>query len=342
MKSGLTLPGDNLTQLVAKSVFGDKAVNLLRYGRINTPGSEVFRLEYRIDGAPRALYVKLPKNGGNSEQTKSKVQQLQREYSLSDNIKSAFESDCELQVVDPASFIKEINGFVTWEVCGSSLQDKISRNLLFRYSRESPSLTRLAQLSGKWLRRFHSLDLAADGIDFRRETLRYCVSRLEILRRNTRSHVSDDLAASLKQKILSWIDDALSGPDVKLILCHNDFSPHNIIVTDKGICILDFGYSTLGLPAFDLACFWHKLEDMKGSPVHGTRGLETMQHSFLQAYGCDFDTKRPDVKLGLLRLILSKMVTIMESGGLRRYSSISNRHRFRSYLSTLESDFDRP
>ena len=145
---------------------------------------------------------------------------------------------------------------------------------------------------------------------------------------------------SLMQNISSWIDDALSLSQARIVLCHNDFSPHNIVVTDKGICVFDFAFSSPGLPAFDLACFWHKLEDMKGSRIRGRRGLENLQNSFVHAYGCDFDTRRPDVKLGLVRLTLSKMLTIMNSNGFKTCNLMGNRHRYKSYLSALESDFE--
>jgi hypothetical protein len=335
-ESGQKLP----TKLIAKSVFGEEDAKLLRRCKIRTPSSEVFRLEYGVDGTSRALYVKLPKNSENSKQRERKIQQLQREYSLADNIKSAFEGDVELQTVIPATFIIDINGLVTYEVCGVSLQDKISSRLRFCYDHGTPDLTRLSELAGRWLQRFHSLELVEDKIDLRHDILAYCGNRLDILSQNKKSQVSNDLAISLTRKISLWIDDALSAPHAKIILCHNDFSPHNIIVTDKGICVLDFAYSTAGLPAFDVACFWHKLEDMKGSPIRGNGGLETIQNDFLHAYGFEFDTRRPDVKLGLARLILSKMLTIMDSGGLGRYSWTRDRHRYTNYLSLLEADFE--
>lgn len=336
------VPTEVFTKLVAKSAFGEKDAKLLGSDKIKTSSSEVFRLKYLIEGTSRVLYVKLPKKSENSKQTERNIQYLQREYYLADNIKSAFETDVELRTVIPASFITEINGLVTWEVCGVSLQDKISGRLRFCYGDKAPDLIRLSQLAGKWLQRFHTLDLVEDKIDLRQDILTYCGNRLERLCSNRKSQVSKDLVISLKYNISSWIDEALSTPKAKIILCHNDFSPHNIVVTDKGICVLDFAFSTPGFPAFDLASFWHKLEDMKGSLIRGNSGLDAIQQCFLHAYGFDFDTKRPDVKLGLARLILSKMVTIIDSGSFRRYSWTRNRHRYMAYLSFLESGFELP
>lgn len=342
--SKLTVSSHGLANLVATSVFGGQDARLLRQHKVNTASSDVFRLEYEIDGVSRALYVKLPRKSENRTATINRIQQLQREYHLAKNIKCAFESDFEMQTVIPACFITEINALVTWEVCGVSLQNKISSKHLFkrhfRHRHDTADPRRLSQLAGNWLRRFHSLELVVDKPNLRLNILNYCEERLENLCRNKNSGVSTGMVISLMKNISSWIDDALSLSHAEIILCHNDFSPHNILVTDKGICVLDFAFSSPGLPAFDLACFWHKLEDMKGSIVRGRRKLENLQNSFVHAYGFDFDTSRPDVKLGLVRLVLSKMVTIMNSIGFKTSNWMRNRHRYKSYLLALESDFE--
>lgn len=41
----------------------------------------------------------------------------------------------------------------------------------------------------------------------------------------------------------------------KITLVHGDFSPKNILVTDDGVCLLDFEVAHKGHPAFDLAFF---------------------------------------------------------------------------------------
>jgi aminoglycoside phosphotransferase (APT) family kinase protein len=327
-----------IAELVAKSVFGDRNANLLTHKEIQTPSSRVFRLEYAVDGASRALFVKIPAD--DIAHSATVIQRLRHEYAVTARIKPAFKADPALRTIAPAGFIDQINGLVTWEVKGNSLQDHISARLRFRYRQEVPELERLSKLSGEWLRHFHSLDMAEGNPDLRQIISGYCEDRLEVLSRTRNSRISEELADSLKQNISQWIDEALSSRGAKTILCHNDFSPHNIIVTDEGICVLDFSFSTPGLPAFDLACFWHKLEDLKGSLLRGNRGLRVIQDRFLDAYGTDFDTARPDVKLGLARLILSKMLVLLNSRSGRSYRWLENQRRYSAYLAQLESGFE--
>jgi thiamine kinase-like enzyme len=290
-----------------------------------------------IGSTSKALFLKLPAENKDCKQTKNIIQQLKRELYLAEHVKSAFKETPELGVVSPAGYIDNINCFATWEIHGDSLQSVISARLLFKYRQDNPELLALSGLCGKWLKHFHSLDLLEGEIDLRQTLLSYCWNRVNVLVCAKNSRVSKAFAEHLKQNISAWIDEALSSPEVKIILCHNDYSPHNIIVTEKGICVLDFSYSGAGLPAFDLACFWHKLEDLKISLLRGRKGLEAIQNRFLYEYGLEFDLTRPDIKLGLTRLILSKMTTLLDSRSIRPDRWIENRRRYANYLAMLES-----
>lgn len=326
--------------LVADKVLHSSSYKLQSYKRIDTPSSLVSRLELVTAGSVKVLFVKIPsKNVPNRDRY---IQRLRREYALAGRINNAFQANPEMSTVSPAGFIDEIDGLVTWEVKGESLQDLISAGLRFKYRHASSELVKLTELSALWLRQLHSLDLVEPSAGLTEDITSYYTGRLDALVRNKHSKISQTLAASLKQKISNWIDEALSENDAKFVLCHNDFSPHNIVVTDKGISVLDFSFSTAGLPAFDLACFWHKIEDLKGSLLRGNRALTEIQERFLEVYGANFDAQKPDIKLGLARLVLSKMLTLLNNGKASIRGRIDDRRRYSNYLALLESDFDSP
>ena len=324
--------------LVAETVLGDPNAKLLAHEEIRTPGHLVFRLEYLSGGTPKELFVKLPLV--NDSRFQYKAERLRIESDLTQRVKSAFSSDPELDTVSSAGFIDEIDAMVTWGIHGDSLQTRISSKLRFRYLRKNPELERLSGLAGKWLRNFHELDLAVNKNHLRGIVSSYCEYRLELLARAKNNQISESLAETIKSNISGWLDDSLANPETEVVLCHNDFSPHNIIVTKTGISVLDFSFATVGLKAFDLACFWHKLEDMKRSAIRGNRGIDAIQNCFLDAYGSDFDFSRPEVKLGLSRLVLSKMLTLLNSRSIRLYGWMENRRRYSDYLALLESGFE--
>ncbi len=329
-----------IADITARSILGDHNIALETHEQIQTPNSLVFRLEYLIGNISKTVYVKIPIEGKNSRQTAKIIKRLKYEFQLAKLIESKFNSTEELEVVSPAGYIDEINGFVTWEVQGNELQDIINNKLRFHYGGAIPELERLAKLTGEWLYRFHSMEIVDNQFDLRKDILNYCGDRLDLLVNKKNSQVSTTLAKSIMHNIETWVNDALFKSDVKLVLCHNDFSPHNIIVTDKGVCVLDFSYSTPGLPAFDLACFWHKLEDLKWSILRGNKGMEAIQNQFLTAYGSNFDMSRPDIKLGLTRLTLSKMLTLLDSPVTLGYREFEKKRRYSRYLKLLKSGFE--
>lgn len=328
-----------IANVVTKSIFNNKDTTLVSHKKIHTPSSLVLRLEYLLGEQSKVLFVKMPAEDKNSRQTTMIIQRLKREFQLAERVKSSFAATTQLEVVSPAGYINEINGFLTWEVQGDCLQDIINRKLRFQYWQEITELERLSNLSGQWLHRFHSMDIIDNHFKLSEDISEYCNGRLDALVKIKNSRISKELSQTLKNRIAEWINQSLSAPDVKIVMCHNDFSPHNIVVTDKGICVLDFSYSTPGLPAFDLACFWHKIEDLKWSPLRGNKGLEAIQKHFLEAYETDFDITRPDIKLGLMRLILSKMLTLLNARNTWGYRRFENQQRYRSYLNFLESGF---
>ncbi len=82
---------------------------------------------------------------------------------MTERVHSAFPASPELQTVVPAGFVEEVNGLVTWEIHGRSLQDMINGELRFRIGAPTPRLLRFCELAGQWLHQFHSLDLANEG-----------------------------------------------------------------------------------------------------------------------------------------------------------------------------------
>lgn len=321
--------------LVKKHILNDRTALLIDSERINTPTSLVFRLTYDIGGSNRVVFLKTPNPSLEIEQSSVIAQKLKQEALLIRRLKSNFPATPELQIIPLAGFIEDINGLATWEIQGESLQTHITNDLKFLSSRDVSELSRPVEFAATWLHSFHGLELLEGPIDLHKEVYGYYLGRVEKLLTLKKSKINEKYAASLLDSISHWINEASSPPGTRTVLCHNDYSPHNIVVTEKGICVLDFSFSSPGLPAFDLACFWHKLEDLKWSPLLASRKLTSLQEHFMDAYGFSFNPARPDVKLGLVRLLLSKMLTLLHTPGDRPYRRLENHLRYTAYLEHL-------
>ncbi len=322
-----------LSARVAKLAFGDNSAVISTIKPYPGNSSSVYRFEYSREHQQQAVYVKLPAPGAERPE---RIDRLKREFRITQNIKAEFPETSELRTVSPVGFIEDAHALVTWEIPGIALQSLLNTRLQFRIAHHRPPLEECMELAGRWLRRFHDLNPERDGLDMNRY-LSYCHKRLDILSDIHNSGLSKSLAEALKEVISGWLSQLMAESKAHITLCHNDYSPHNIIVTDKGICVFDFSFSAPGLCMFDVACFWHKLEDLKYSPFYPNRTVEELQKRFLGAYQTEFDVNRPETALALMRLILSKMLSLCEFSTRRPDHWLENRRRYKGYLAFLKS-----
>ena len=119
-------------------------------------------------------------------------------------------------------------GIVFSRITGESLLTRISRRPL-----EVPILARkFAQLHCQ----IHSAEITS-GPMFR--------DTLETQIRNV-----SDLGAAFADRIITYMDDL---PVSNTVLCHGDFHPENVIISDRGPVIIDWAAARLGCAAADCA-----------------------------------------------------------------------------------------
>jgi aminoglycoside phosphotransferase (APT) family kinase protein len=322
-----------LANKIAKLAFNDEPVILSNVKTLPGNSSLVYRFEYIFRGFQKAVFVKLPTGQGEFPE---KAERLKREYKITECVKAAFPDLMDLHTVSPVGFIQDVCAFVTWEIPGTSLQEKINSGLRLRPPGGLYDLTKYAEMAGRWLRQFHGLGVNHEKLDLNRH-FDYCTKRVEILLEHKHGGLSHDLAVALKATLSTWINTISANVNGQETLCHNDYSPHNIIVSEDRLYVLDYSFSAPGLPIFDVACFWHKLEDLKASPFYLNKTVEEIQNGFLGACQIEFNLHQPEVKLALMRLVLSKMLSLCEVSTLRPGLWMENKRRYSGYLEFLRS-----
>jgi aminoglycoside phosphotransferase (APT) family kinase protein len=97
------------------------------------------------------------------------------------------------------------------------------------------------------------------------------------------SHLGDDLGESVVAKIRSSLDMLGDGD----VVCHGDFHPDNVILSDRGPIIIDWGPASTGAPAADVAWTVYLFKH-GGYPPGMNRGqqgvLAVFRRLFLAAY----------------------------------------------------------
>lgn len=329
-RDGHTLDLAAMAGLVAAEVFGAQSARFLEATPFGGAAGASFRLVYEVDGQRRLLFIKLPAERGARHALIGA--RLREEYRLSDLVQRHFPATAQLQTVTPAGFVEALQGFASWAVAGDSLEAQLRRRCL-PWAGDFGAATAWCRQAGEWLSLFHRLPSPYEPADLRSLLDTYYDDRLVTLAQLPHSGVSQTLAATLKSSLMTLVDSALARTPV--VLCHNDYSPHNMLVDGNRLCVLDYSFAGPGLPVFDVACFWHKLADLKDSALLSNRRVARLQQAFLDGSGAGFDPSTPAVRLGLARLVLSKMITVLKDPAQRVDRRHAQRRRYRAWLAWL-------
>lgn len=105
------------------------------------------------------------------------------------------------------------------------------------------NLDEISQRAINWLSDFHAIQ--SDWGDVSGPLMKYIENRVVVL---------DALSEDLRTDFIR----ICSGPiETKCVLSHGDFTPHNILLDDAQLCVVDFGIDEWEMmsPMWDFACF---------------------------------------------------------------------------------------
>ena len=333
-KEGRPVSVETMARLVAEDVFGSATARCLGATPCEGAAGTTYRLDFEHGGRRRILYVKLPTK--SVERHALFAQRLRDEYRFTCEIAQAFPETATLKTVTPAAFVEAVQGFATWATPGVSLEDRL-RQRCRRFGGPLDEARVWCVQAAAWLDAFHRLPCPYSVAAARAWIDTYLDDRLVTLANHCGSGVSERLASDLKSSLMRMVDNELAHRPV--VRCHNDYSPHNMLLDGFSLCVLDYSFAGPGLSSFDVACFWHKLDDIRESPTHDPRRVTALQEAFIGASATP-DLASPAVTLGIARLVLSKMVTRLRKPTWRPYLRFAQRRRYRNWLRWLESGFD--
>ncbi len=171
-----------------------------------------------------------------------------------------------------------------------------------RHSREeiSSQLTLIAQ----WLARLHTLTLGfSEWPDSRIQKIGQIVPgrerSLERIQRNTPQYY--ERFARIYDYLEAWESRLWPTPD-KLAIIHGDIHPENVIITEKGVAIIDWSDLCLGDPLRDIGSFSQQLIFMGLGQINDESYWHQAQDKFLSAYGQAMGNNLPENWLERCRL----------------------------------------
>lgn len=171
-------------------------------------------------------------------------------------------SDGDIQAPKPFHFFKEYNLMLYQDVPGQMLKDYISS--------QDENLEEMVLNSGKALNKFHQIPKP----EFKVHQKKWHLDQQKIFQ----------YAPQIKNMIDEFLDRSLKMTENRDDhLCHGDYQPKNIIISDVTY-IIDFGSTSLAAKELDVACFISQLEIMLQR--YGDPGqTEILKKSFFEGYG---------------------------------------------------------
>ena len=302
------------------------------------PFSYTVRLGVENRDVQDTVYIKVPiVNAHNRDYV---VDRLGTEFRLLRVLQGAFAGFAGSSTVKPIAFYQDIPALVTLEAQGSTLHDLIVRNThRLRRHHRGEDVAAMCHSTGEWLSRFQSLVRTASTSFDLSDCLEYCNVRLVRLIANYPEIVGHDFGRRFRN-LLAHLAQEASEADLTKALTHNDFAPHNIIVTTEGICVLDFTMCARSEIVFDLACFWHRLESFKLDPLHSPAKLRSLQEAFLDGHGNSVSISSPAFRLACSKYHLTHLATRIGKTPKSRLDAWLNRRQWRSSLSWILSEME--
>lgn len=296
--------------------------------------SQTIQLEIHMGNKKKRVYVKIPITDEHNKQFV--IQRLSTEYDILKDLYKAFLPYDNISVVKPVAFLAEHNAIVTEEAPGNTLQDLIgTRAKIFTISRDAVQLEHYCYLCGQWLAIFHSITKKGQE-PFRIESvLRYCDYRLGLLARTPNSGI-DDLFRGRILDCLNVLAQRIPPESNIIAGRHNDYAPHNVIVNDGKISVLDFNMYDQESIYYDICNFWHKLESMKISPLYSSDKIAQLQNQFFEGYGQSVDLKFPGFIIAQYRFTVTKMATMAGSQIRMPHRWLVNKYLYLVYLNWLK------
>lgn len=258
-----------------------------------------------------------------------KRQQLEREFSILQELELRFEPYPGLGVIRPVRGWPEHASMLTEEFRGETLERFLSRARRFPTPRATERSTALCHGVGRWLALFQGFTKPADSTLFDPlDLVRYCERRLRILAEAESRHPVYRAPADLLQRA-ERLAAAVEPAERLQVGRQNDFRPDNILTDGERIAVHDFTGFTYGPALYDFMKFQMKLEDLAGGFMLRPRAVQAWQSAFVEGYGTAVDQRSPLARLLRIANILDKMSELALGDVTSR--SVSRRRKVGQY-----------
>jgi aminoglycoside phosphotransferase (APT) family kinase protein len=231
-----------------------------------------------------------------------------REYGALALASGEFSARDELTVPQPIALYPDAAAIVMTYSDGLCLTKYLSRaSAAFSTRRRLQECDEAITRCAHWLRSARQIDVGASDIQsLRHEHIRSMGARLDLARTHRLLPV-----ATIERLFERYVADSGSVPWESLDtgFVHHDFGSHNILVTERGICVIDFGDARYDFVLQDVSRLWLELSVIAASRTFCADRRFTMElrDRFLDA--CGLDAVQRSVGLFAVNAALARLIS---------------------------------
>jgi tRNA A-37 threonylcarbamoyl transferase component Bud32 len=170
-------------------------------------------------------------------------------------------------------------GLIMEQIPGTALSTALRRV----YTLPTDRYVSVFSALGRWLARFHSLDPpGGDASEVMEQNTVFISQNLERAGRRL-----DRKRQNRARQLLEQLVSVVATGQQRLVRCHGDFHPANIMVTSDRLQVVDFAYSRASYPEHDLVLLGHSLSTNYTDIPFAWRLMQPWWSAFLTAYGSE-------------------------------------------------------
>ena len=245
------------------------------------------------DGGAGHVFIKIfkPKEPGSGVDLRARVVQ---DFTTTSEIHAFMQQWTGLGAVRPVACYDDALTIVTEEAAGVTLLDALRAGAAWFPGRaRMNALAGTLEAVGRWLHRFQGFRPGGGHVTV--ESLRdYVDTRLK------RMVDRDVMPAAQREQMLSHLESLgrlVTSGDLEEVAVHADLAPANILVSDRGIVVLDFAMTGRGTALHDITRLHMQLDLLRAKPHFRRPVIAALQEALLRGFDPGLSSRRPLFRL---------------------------------------------
>lgn len=219
-------------------------------------------------------------------------QRVRHEFETTRKVETALAARPGMDALHPIVCYPEMFAIVTQEIHGETLLSYLERRLTWLSgSQPLAEAERVLEQTGAWLRVFQEIEPSHDAIA-PSELHDYIDLRLQKLVSSGRSPITEQVRLRLLEHL-----DALLGlvpsHEWRSVLRHSDLAPGNVMVTPRGVAVLDFAMASRGTYLHDLTRLSLQIDMLRGKPHFRPGSIRRARTALLKGFDTAASESQP-------------------------------------------------